>query len=76
VFLLLVVGGDFFAIFRDDFGFGFHNFRLGIGDGWSMVVGGETVRPGLAAHAKQISGDISVLPCYFFSPEGDFYVKK
>jgi hypothetical protein len=42
----------------------------GIGDG------GETVRPGLTAHAKHIPGDIGILPCYFFSPDGDFYVKK
>jgi hypothetical protein len=44
--------------------------------GWWMVDGEEMVRLGLTAHATYILGDLSVLPCYFFSPEGDFYVKK
>jgi hypothetical protein len=44
--------------------------------GWWIVDGGETVRPSLTAHATYNLGDISMLSCYFFSPEVEFYVKK
>jgi hypothetical protein len=30
----------------------------------------------LTAHATYIFDDLSMLSCYFSSPEGDFYVKK